>query len=159
MKSKIHIVMRNDLVILPPMQSLITVLLEKGVQVHFLGKCSDIERKSYFARLGVVFEDVIYTPQDKIYKTLLEQIRYRRLLKQYLSVNMNNDTDIIWFEYSDMAYIVYDIFKNYDYLIHFYEFQNLHSIQYGQASNVSSPTNDDLQKQTQPYTHSLCAQK
>lgn len=117
--------MRNDLVILPPMQSLITVLLEKGVQVHFLGKCSDIERKSYFARLGVVFEDVIYTPQDKIYKTLLEQIRYRRLLKQYLSVNMNNDTDIIWFEYSDMAYIVYDIFKNYDYLIHFYEFQNL----------------------------------
>ena len=125
MKSKIHIVMRNDLVILPPMQSLITVLLEKGVQVHFLGKCSDIERKSYFARLGVVFEDVIYTPQDKIYKTLLEQIRYRRLLKQYLSVNMNNDTDIIWFEYSDMAYIVYDIFKNYDYLIHFYEFQNL----------------------------------
>ncbi len=94
MKSKIHIVMRNDLVILPPMQSLITVLLEKGVQVHFLGKCSDIERKSYFARLGVVFEDVIYTPQDKIYKTLLEQIRYRRLLKQYLSVNMNNDTDI-----------------------------------------------------------------
>ena len=82
MKSKIHIVMRNDLVILPPMQSLITVLLEKGVQVHFLGKCSDIERKSYFARLGVVFEDVIYTPQDKIYKTLLEQIRYRRLLKQ-----------------------------------------------------------------------------
>ena len=125
MKSKIHIVMRNDLVILPAMESLITVLLEKGVQVHFLGKCSDIERKSYFARLGVVFEDVIYTPQDKIYKTLLEQIRYRRLLKQYLSVNMNNDTDIIWFEYSDMAYIVYDIFKNYDYLIHFYEFQNL----------------------------------
>ena len=39
MKSKIHIVMRNDLVILPPMQSLITVLLEKGVQVHFLGAC------------------------------------------------------------------------------------------------------------------------
>lgn len=125
MKSKIHIVMRNDLVILPPMQSLITVLLEEGLQVHFLGECSDIERKSYFVRLGVVFEDVIYTPQDKIYKTLLEQIRYRRLLKQYLSVNMNNDTDIIWFEYSDMAYIVYDIFKDNDYLIHFYEFQNL----------------------------------
>ena len=47
MKSKIHIVMRNDLVILPPMQSLITVLLEKGVQVHFLGKCSDIESALY----------------------------------------------------------------------------------------------------------------
>ena len=137
MKSKIHIVMRNDLVILPPMQSLITVLLEKGVQVHFLGKCSDIERKSYFARLGVVFEDVIYTPQDKIYKTLLEQIRYRRLLKQYLSVNMNNDTDIIWFEYSILIctnhtsgkiFSAFVVFKNFAIFIRCTIFRNGNSI-------------------------------
>lgn len=125
MKRRIHIVMRNDLVILPPMQSLITVFIEKGLEVHFLGKCNDIERKSYFAKRGVVFEDIIYTPQKYLFKTFVEQLRYRKLLKQYLRTKMNNETDIIWFEYSDMAYIVYDIFRTYDYIIHFYEFQNI----------------------------------
>lgn len=116
--------MKHDLVAYPPMQSLIVALRELDMEVVFIGKCSDCYQKSYYEKMGVIFEPIIYTTYVRAYKILNEQRTYRKKIAKYLKEAYSITNDIVWFEYSDMAYFVHDILVNTNYLIHFYEFFN-----------------------------------
>lgn len=125
MKSKIHIIMKHNLVSYPPMQSLLVAMRELGKEVVFVGQCSDSNQKSYYEEMGVSFEPIIYTPYTQPYKILYEQKRYGKKISQYLKKSYSKTSDIIWFEYSDLSYFMHSILKDTDYLIHFYEFFNI----------------------------------
>lgn len=122
---KVHIIMREDLVIYPPLQSLILVLRDLGNEIAFIGDCSDISRKKYFEDEGVSFIPVVYRPQANLLKTYKEQQKYRIKLRRYLNEEYDRNNDIIWFVYFDMAYFVHDILRKTNYVIHFYEFINV----------------------------------
>lgn len=125
MKTRIHIIMKHDLVNYPPMQSFLEVLIELGKEVFFVGLCTDMSKIDYFEKKGVKFIPIAYVPQNGAVSMIKEQFAYRKKIKTYIASYYKKDTDLIWYEYSDSAYLLYDILKNTDYLVHFYEFTGL----------------------------------
>lgn len=125
MKSRIHIIMKHDLVNYPPMQSLLEVLTELGREVFYLGLCTDARKREYYEKKGVKFIPITYIPKVGALAMIKTQFAYRKSVKEYVRDNYKKDTDLIWYEYTDSAYMLYEVLKGTDYLVHFYEFTRI----------------------------------
>lgn len=125
MKKKIHIFTIHDLVKFPPMQSLIWILLDLNVKVSLVGYCSDKKTQEVFENKGVEFIPIQYNIYRSNIKKIVEQIRFKKQIVNYINKYYNKSEDLIWFDYTEVAYILHKILGQTDYVIQFYEFVNL----------------------------------
>lgn len=126
---RVYIVTQNDLIHYPPLQTLLTIFLKQRILITFVGEFSDITAKHEFEKQGVVFRKILLDE----YGTLFNKIHKRRLFtkkirKFFISEKLGND-DLIWYIYSGATVCcISDVVRNYNYVVHFYEFFNsIHS--------------------------------
>lgn len=122
---RIIIIMDHDLVNYPPMQSLLTILVELGQEVLYIGVCSDSERKCFFEKMGVEFFDTFCKVYTSPYQIIKENRRYKKKIVELLTRCRVNSKDLIIYEFSSTtAYFLSDVLMPYSYIVLFYEFVN-----------------------------------
>jgi glycosyltransferase involved in cell wall biosynthesis len=123
--------MRNDLVKYPPTISLIKILLQLGVEVTYVGKYSDFDGKRDFENRGVHFVPIVYENKDVSKIRIINhiaivywQLMYKYKMRKFLNSYNITEKELIWFIYSDAAAFLQNTLEKFNYLIHFYEFEN-----------------------------------
>lgn len=124
MKNKIHIITIHDLVKYPPTQSLIWILLDLGIKVSFIGYCSDKKTQEQYENMGVEFVPIHYMIYKNNTEKIINQVRYKKQIAKYIKEKYNKSEDLIWFDYTESAYVLHKLLIQTDYIIHFYEFVN-----------------------------------
>jgi len=131
MNKKIFLIPKDDLVLYPPTISLIKVMLKLGLKVVCIGTFSDFEGKRNLESLGVEFVPIYRKLKNRsrfrvvnwmviIYRAL----KYKRDMNKYLKDANIGEDDLIWFVYSNIIAYIQKYIEKYNYVIHFYEFED-----------------------------------
>ena len=124
MKKRIFIIMKNDLVNYPPMLSLLRVMLETDLEVHYIGLYSDPDSKRELETKGIQFSYANLEHTGSFIRKAYQQYCYKKRIESVLSDFHVTKNDIVWYIYSNTAYFLMSLLQRYNYVVHFYEFMN-----------------------------------
>ncbi|WP_276728078.1 hypothetical protein [Chryseobacterium carnipullorum] len=119
-----YLLLNHDVLIYPPILSLITILLEENQKVTLLGYCSDLEKFQSYIDKGLIFYNLLDndTESSKFNKTL-NYMNYRRNVKKTLSNEKKNVK--LWFLGNEVIYLFNDLLEKYHSIIYFFEVPEL----------------------------------
>jgi len=107
----------------PPMISLIDVLHDLGENVTYIGDYTNSPTTARFQTYGIELIKLSCNKEGSLFNKFKTFISYKHKLSNLLpTLNINKDKDVIWYVYSESANFIYDILKNYRYVIHYYEY-------------------------------------
>lgn len=129
---RIYILTQHDLVYYPPMQTLIQIMLKKGIKVIFVGNFSDSQAKAEYVAKGVEFKSIVLNENGNFIQKLYRRHRYLQELSSYLNESAITTADLIWYVYAGATVCgLSKILEKYNYVVHFYEYYNeYHSWKY-----------------------------
>ncbi|OCK52669.1 hypothetical protein BA768_11165 [Chryseobacterium sp. CBo1] len=115
-----YLILQFDVLVYPPILSLINILLERGDSVHLLGYCSKPENIQYLLDKGLVYEELIsYSINSNPITKLYTLYTYRKRVRQYLS-NIEKNS-IVWFLGNESVFLLHEIIKDFRSIIYFFE--------------------------------------
>lgn len=121
---RIYIVLKEDIVKFPPVQSLLRVLAELKMEVYHVGSFSDADGKEDLRKIGVNFIEAPYydVHAGKLTK-LRSQFSFKRFVKSYLGQQNLDKDDLIWLIQTETIYLLGSLAKRYSVLLHPLEFK------------------------------------
>lgn len=121
---RIYIVLKEDIVKFPPVQSLLRVLAELKMEVYHVGSFSDPDGKADLKKMGVNFIEAPYydVHAGKLTK-LRRQFSFKRFVKAYLGRQNLDKDDLIWLIQTETIYLLGSLAKRYNVLLHPLEFK------------------------------------
>ena len=122
MKNKVVLVLKEDIMLYPPVLSIINVLIELGYQVIHIGVYSDQMEKQQLEDRGVLFCSTIeYNGRDSLLKKAYNQICFRHQVKSYLKDLHLTGNDYVWMMQSETVCLLSSLVKKYRTILHFFE--------------------------------------
>lgn len=119
-KSDNHLVLYFDILIYPPVLSLIETLLDMGLNVTLYGYCSNTKNIEYLIRKGLNFLNIIsHDNSDKAIKKFLNLNRFKNQVLLKLQKVCKNDN--VWFLGNETVVLFTKEIKKFNSIIYFFE--------------------------------------
>lgn len=119
-KSDNHLVLYFDILIYPPVLSLIETLLDMGLKVTLYGYCSNTKNIEYLISKGLNFLNIIsHDNSDKAIKKFLNLNRFKNQVLLKLQKVCKNDN--VWFLGNETVVLFTKEIKKFNSIIYFFE--------------------------------------
>ena len=123
MKSRVVLVMKEDIVYYPPMLSIINVLLELQYQVIHIGVYTDTVQKKELEKRGVTFlSTILYNGKQNNLGKFFQQILLRRQIKKYLEQLCLTGHDYVWIMQAETICLLHSIVDKYRTILQCFEY-------------------------------------
>ena len=120
---KVFIVLKEDVMLYPPVLTILNILSSLKVQVSLIGVYTDKEGKAKYESKGVKFIDVdSYYENDSLLTKLKKQLKFRRIVKKTLEESELTNEDRVWIMGSENICLLSSIVDKYPTILHFFEF-------------------------------------
>lgn len=120
---KVFIVLKEDVMLYPPVLTILNILSSLKVQVSLIGVYTDKEGKAKYESKGVKFIDVdSYYENDSLLTKLKKQLKFRRIVKKTLEESELTNEDRVWIMGSESICLLSSIVDKYPTILHFFEF-------------------------------------
>lgn len=123
MENRIVLILKEDIMLYPPVLSIINVLIELKYQVIHIGVYSDEKQKQQLENRGVLFLPTIkYNGKDSLLKKFYTQLYFRHQVKAYIKKLNLTEEDSIWMMQTETVYLLNSLVGKYRTILHFFEF-------------------------------------
>ena len=102
---KVFIVLKEDVMLYPPVLTILNILSSLKVQVSLIGVYTDKEGKAKYESKGVKFIDVdSYYENDSLLTKLKKQLKFRRIVKKHCPNVSDEELDRPYVTNRDITY-------------------------------------------------------
>lgn len=123
MKKRIVLILKEDIMLYPPVLSLINVLIELNYQVIHIGVYSDEAQRKQLVNKGVLFLPTIkYNGKDSLLKKLSNQLFFKHQVKYYLKSLQLTEVDYIWMMQTETVCLLSSLVEKYPTIVHYFEY-------------------------------------
>ena len=116
---RIYVVLKEDIVHFPPVQSILAVLASLGSKVFHLGTFSDLQNRKVLSDMGVTFVNMpSYDGKANIINKYLSQQKFRSKVESFLDNENLSDNDMVWLVQIETIMLLYKLVNKYKTVLH-----------------------------------------